>query len=63
MTVRNDDFLLAEQIMHEEAEEAALDDAYNLGAAYRSKIMREGKEMVASLDPYCQQTFWDGFYS
>lgn len=60
MTIRNDDFLLAEQIMHEEAEEKRLNDAFASGRAYRTKIMAEGREMVEGQDIYFQDAFLAG---
>ena len=62
MTIRNDDFLLAEQIMREEEEEQRLDDAFASGRAYRTKIMRECREMIEGQDIDFQDAFWQGFY-
>lgn len=58
----NDDFLLAEQIMYEEAEETRLDDAFDSGRAYRSKIMLAAREMMEGQDIDFQEAFWQGFY-
>lgn len=63
MTITNDDFLLAEQILFEEQEEERLNAAFARGYKYRAKIMLEVCDFLKNEDHYYRDAFWEGFYN